>query len=173
MAVGQQRELFRRWTTATNAHPHEALLGILALLHAASSREVRLLRVDDIDPAGRTVRLGKRPHPVPLDPASWSVLQRCVAHRENQHTDNPHVVVTRITKTGRAPASPAYISHVLDPCGIPPRTLRCTRLAALVIVLDPKLLAAALGMEPEGVMIYLADHVDRTRLPDTLTEKSP
>nr|WTB29703.1 integrase [Streptomyces sp. NBC_00830] len=173
VAVGQQRELFRRWTTATNAHPHEALLGILALLHAASSREVRLLRVDDIDPADRTVRLGKRPHPVPLDPASWSVLQRCVAHRENQHTDNPHVVVTRITMTGRAPASTAYISHVLDPCGIPPRTLRRTRLADLVNVLDPKLVAAALGMEPEGVMIYLADHVDRTRLPDTLTEKSP
>ncbi|GGV70772.1 hypothetical protein GCM10010277_82060 [Streptomyces longisporoflavus] len=82
-------KLFRRWTTAADAHPHEALLGILALLHAASSREVRLLRVDNIDPTDRTVRLGKRPHPVPLDPASWSVLQRCLAHRENQHTDTP------------------------------------------------------------------------------------
>ncbi|MCY0932455.1 integrase [Streptomyces sp. H27-H1] len=173
VAVGQQRELFRRWTTAIDARPHEALLGILALLHAASSREVRLLRVDDIEPADRTVRLGKRPHPVPLDPASWSGLQRCVAYRENQRTDNPHVVVTRITKTGRAPAATAYISHGLDPCGIPPRTLRCTRLADLVNVLDPKLVAAALGMEPKGVMIYLADHVDRTRLPDTLTEKNP
>ncbi|MFD3657784.1 hypothetical protein [Streptomyces sp. NPDC058620] len=106
---------------------------------------------------------------MPLDPASWSVLQRCLAHRENQHTDNSHIVVTRITKTGRAPASTAYISHVLDPCGIPPRTLRCTRLSDLVNVLDPKLVAAALGMEPEGVMIYLADHVDRTRLPDVPT----
>ncbi|MFD5268801.1 hypothetical protein [Streptomyces sp. NPDC058335] len=125
--------------------------------------------MDDIDPTDRTVRLGKRPHPVPLDPASRSVLQRCLAHRENQHTDNPYVVVTRITKTGRSPASTAYISHVLDPCGIPPRTLRCTRLADLVNVLDPKLVAAALGMEPEGVMIYLADHVDRTPLPDVPT----
>ncbi|MFJ8637192.1 integrase [Streptomyces sp. NPDC093568] len=166
VAVGQQRELFRRWTTATDAHPHEALLGILALLHAASSREVRLLRVGDIDPGDRTVRLGKRPHPVPLDPASWSVLQRCLAHRESQRTDNPHVIVTKITKSGRAAASTAYVSHILDPCGDPPRKLRCTRLAELVNTLDPKLVAAIFGMDPEGVMIYLADHVDPGRLPE-------
>ncbi len=42
--------------------------------------------------------------------------------------------------------------------------LRCTRLAVLVNALDPKLVAAAFGMNPEGVMIYLADHVDQSRL---------
>ncbi|WP_329201640.1 MULTISPECIES: hypothetical protein [unclassified Streptomyces] len=31
---------------------------------------------------------------------------------------------------------------------------------------DPRLVAAALGMDPEGVMIYLADHVDVGRLPE-------
>ncbi|MGW1761532.1 hypothetical protein [Streptomyces mirabilis] len=166
VAVGRQRQLFRRWTTGTDAHPHEALLGVLALLHAASSSEVRHLRVDDLDPVNRTVRLGKRPHPMPLDPASWSVLQRCLAHRENQRTDNPHVIVTKITKSGRAAASTAYISHILDPCGVPPRTLRCTRLADLVNTLDPKLVAAAFGMDPEATMIYLADRIDPGRLPD-------
>ena len=30
--------------------------------------------------------------------------------------------------------------------------------------MDPKLVAAAFGMNPEGVMIYLADHVDEGRL---------
>ncbi|MGW2476933.1 tyrosine-type recombinase/integrase [Streptomyces sp. NPDC001665] len=165
VAVDQQRQLFRRWTTGTDAHPHEALLGILALLHAASSSEVRLLRVDDLDPVNRTIRLGKRPHPVPMDPISWSALQRCLARRTDQRTDNPHVIVTKITKSGRAPASTAYASHLLDPCGVAPRTLRCTRLADLVNTLDPKLVAAALGMDPEGVMIYLADHVDEGRIP--------
>ncbi|MET8537006.1 integrase [Streptomyces sp. NPDC005065] len=165
VAVDQQRQLFRRWTTGIDTHPHEALLGILALLHAASSSEVRLLHVNDLDPINHTIRLGKRPHPVPMDPASWSALQRCLAHRADQHTDNPHVIVTRITKTGRAPASTAYVSHILDPCGVSPRTLRSTRLADLVNTLDPKLVAAALGMDPEGVMIYLADHVDEQRLP--------
>jgi integrase len=164
IALDQQRALFRRWTTSPDAHPHEALLGILALLHGASSSEVRHLHVTHVDAGDRTVRLGKRPHPVPLDPASWQVLQRCLAHRGGQHTANPHVIVTKGTKAGRAPASTAYMSHVLDPCGVPPRMLRCTRLAGLVNTLDPKLVAAAFGMNPEGVMIYLADHVDSARL---------
>jgi hypothetical protein len=165
VSLDQQRELFRRWTNA-GAHPHEALLGILALLHAASSAEVRLLRVDDIDSVSRTIRLGKRPQPVPLDPASWAIVQRCLDHRENLRTANPHVMVTRGTKAGNIPASAAYASHVLDPCGAPPRMLRCTRLAGLVNTTDPKLVAAAFGMNPEGVMLYLADHVDDGRLPD-------
>jgi hypothetical protein len=29
--------------------------------------------------------------------------------------------------------------------------------------MDPKLVAAAFGMKPEGVMFYLADHVDPVR----------
>ncbi|WP_370088298.1 integrase [Streptacidiphilus sp. MAP12-16] len=153
LTLDQQRVLFRSWTTTTDAHPHEALLGILALLHGASSREIR------------TIRLGQRPHPVPLDPVSWSVLQRCLTHRQSQHTQNPHVMVTRQTKSTRAPASAAYLSHVLDPCGTPPRMLRCTRLVDLVNTMDPKLVAAAFGMNPEGVMLYLADHVDAGRLP--------
>jgi len=43
--------------------------------------------------------------------------------------------------------------------------LRCTRLADLVNTMDPELVAAASGMDPQGVMIYLADHVDDGRLP--------
>jgi site-specific recombinase XerD len=166
IALDQQRDLFRRWTTGPGAHPHEALLGILALLHGASSNEVRHLQTGDIDAGARTIRLGKRPHPVPLDPASWQVLQRCLAHRDALRTANPHVIVTKGTKAGRAPASTAYMSHVLDPCGVSPRMLRCTRLAGLVNTMDPKLVAAAFGMNAEGIMIYLADHVDNGRLPD-------
>jgi integrase len=147
-------------------HPHEALLGILALLHGASSSEVRHLRVDHIDPVDQTVLLGRRPQPVPLDPASWTILQHCLTHRQAQRTDNPHVMVTKGTKAGRSPASTAYVSHVLDACGIPPRMLRSTRLVNLVNTMDPKLVAAAFGMDPEGVTIYLADHVDAGRLPD-------
>ena len=165
VSLNQQRVLFRRWTAGTDAHPHEALLGILALLHGAASSEVRHLQASDIDAGGWALRLGKRPHPVPLDPASWEVLQRCLAHRARQRTANPHVIVTKGTKAGRAPASTAYMSHVLDPVGVPPRMLRCTRLADLVNTIDPKIVAGAFGMNPEGVMIYLADHVDDVRMP--------
>ena len=131
-----------------------------------ASDEVRHLRVSDINQAARTAELGSRPLSVPLDPASWQVLQRCLDHREAQRTANPHVIVTKGTKAGRSPASAAYISHVLDGCGVPPRALRCTRLADLVNTMDPKLVAAAFGMKPDGVMFYLADHVDQGMLPD-------
>lgn len=88
ITLDQQRALFRRWTTSPDAHPHEALLGTLALLHGASSSEVRQLHVTDIDAGGRTVILVKRPRPVPLDPVSWQVLQRSLAHRDSQRTSN-------------------------------------------------------------------------------------
>ena len=105
---------------------------------------------------------------MPLDPASWDVLQRCLAHRDAQATENPHVMVTRVTRARTAPASVAYVSHVLDPCGVPPRMLRCTRLIDLVNSMDPKLVAAAFGMDAESVMIYLADRIDPGRLPATM-----
>ncbi|MEV0390204.1 integrase [Nonomuraea sp. NPDC050643] len=166
ITLDQQRRLFRRWTTESDVHPHEALLGILALLHGATSSEVRHLRLDHIDLPSRTILLGHRPHPVPLDPASWTILERCLSHRQGQRTDNPHVMVTKGTKAGRAPASTAYVSHVLDLCGVPPRMLRSTRLLDLVNIMDPKLVAAAFGMDPEGVMIYLADRVDPGLMPE-------
>ncbi len=89
LTLDQQRRLFRRWSSDNGAHPHEALLSMLALLHGASSSEARMLRGDDVDHGSHSVRLGKRPHPVPLDPATWSVLQRCLAHRDTLRTDNP------------------------------------------------------------------------------------
>lgn len=166
LTLDEQRVLFRRWTTAPAVHPHEALLGMLALLHGASSREVKMLQAVDVDFPARTARLGDRPYPLPLDPPSWMAAERCLAHREDQRTDNPHVMVTRQTKSGCGPASTAYVSHVLDACGFPPRVIRCTRLLDLVNTMDPKLVAAAFGMDPEATMIYLADHVDPGRPPD-------
>ena len=68
-------------------------------------------------------------------------------------------MVTRGTRARTCPASAAYVSHVLDPCGVAPRMLRSTRLADLVNTMDPKLVAAVFGMDAESVMIYLADHV--------------
>ncbi|GAA3603709.1 hypothetical protein GCM10022419_105290 [Nonomuraea rosea] len=55
-------------------------------------------------------------------------------------------------------------SHVLDPSGLSPRMLRSTRLIDLVNPMDAKLVAAAFGMHPESVMIYLADHIDEGHL---------
>ncbi|MBA2811262.1 hypothetical protein E0500_028650 [Streptomyces sp. KM273126] len=102
LTLDQQRRLFRRRASGPAVHPHEALLGILSL-HGASGREVRHLRLirsaapadQPHQPTSRTVRPGQRLHPVPLDPISWTAVQRCLAHRETQRTSNPHVMVTR------------------------------------------------------------------------------
>lgn len=170
LTITQQRGLFRRWSADPSAHPHEGLVGLLAMLHGASSAELRLLQVDDIHASDRSIRLGNRPHLVPLDPVSWTALHRALDHRDRLSTNNPHVIVTRGTKADRRPASTAFLSHVLDPCGLPAKALRTTRLADLVNTMDPKLVAAAFGMRPEGAMIYLADHLDDSRLPEQLAQ---
>ena len=51
--------------------------------------------------------------------------------------------------------------------------LRCTRPGDLVNILDSKLAAAAAGMNPEGVMIDLADPIDPGRLPSQHEPPAP
>jgi site-specific recombinase XerD len=165
LTLAEQRRVFRRWTSGPGVHPHEALTGLLALLHGASSREARLLTVGAIDASARAVQLGSRPGPTPLDPATWAAVQRCLAHRAGLRTANPHLLVTKQTKSTQAPASEYYLGHILDAADVRPRVLRSTRLLDLATRNDPKLIAAAFGMQPEGVMIYLADHVDDGRVP--------
>jgi len=75
-------------------------------------------------------------------------------------------MVTKGTKAGRSPASTAYLSHVLDDCGFPPPMIRSTRLVGLVNTMDPKLVAAAFGRDPQVTLIHLADHVDPGRTPN-------
>jgi integrase len=174
LTLTQQRALFRRWTREQpttdgparlpEPHPHEVVVGLLCLLHGASSAELRALTVDDVNTLARTVQFAGRPLPTPLDPTSWLALERCLAHRLALRTSNPHVLVTRGTRATRAAASGAYTAHVLDAVGVAPRTLRQTRLLHLAGSLDPKLVATAFGMRPEGVLAYLSDTVDPARL---------
>lgn len=159
----RQRQLYQRWT-GTDAHPHEALIGLLAMLHAASAAELRGLHVDDIDVVHRTVLLGHRPRPVPLDPATWTALQRCLAHRQARNTLNGHVLVTKVTSTRNTPASAYYVVHTLDPAGISVRVLRSNRLNHLIATTDPLLVIAAFGLTPAAAGWYLGDTVNPDRL---------
>lgn len=165
LTIGEQRRLFRRWTSGqADVHPHEALVGLLAMLHALTVGELRALRAADIDLAARTMRVGRRPQPVPLDPASIAAVEACLAHRASLGTRNPHLIVTKVTKPRTTPASPAYLTHVLDPAAVRTKTLRSTRLVDLLISLDPKVVAEALGMNADGLLAYVTDSVDTDRL---------
>jgi hypothetical protein len=158
--------LFRRWTTGTDVHPHEAAVGLLALVHGATTQELRHLTVTSIDPAAQAVHLPGRPQPTPLDPWTWAAIQRCLDHRHALRSDNPHLLVTRVTKATRAPADSGYVKNAVARAGVRPRILRSTRLLAMVNTADPKLVAAAFGMTRDAVIAYLADRIDPTRLAD-------
>lgn len=164
LARDRQRWLYRRWTQDPDTHPHEAFVGLAALLHGASIQELRLLTLGDLDLARQRVRLGKRPAAIPMDPLTWNALERCLAHRTSLSTSNPHIIVTKGTKLNSAPASPYYMTHVLDPAGLTPKTARNTRLTDLAAHLDPKILAAAFGLDPQAALYYTADGTDTIRI---------
>jgi site-specific recombinase XerC len=166
LPVDRQRELFGRWSADPDVHPHEAFVGLAALLHGATTQELQHLADEAIDHQSRRVRLGRRPQPTPLDPWTWTALQRCLDHRKTLGSNNSHVLITMQTKATRAPASDSYVKHTLRAVGIQPRILRSTRLVDLVGTVDAKLVANAYGMRNEAVIAYLADHVDTTRLPN-------
>ncbi len=161
-----QQALFGRWTSA-EARPHERFAGLLALLHAASSTQIRSLAMTDIDSERRTLDLAGRPFPTPIDPATWIALEACLAQRDALGTLNPHVIFTRATRTGDSAAHPSYLTRLLTPARTTPSACRQTRLAHLVIDLDPKLTAAALGMNGGGLVRYLDDNIAHDRLQST------
>ena len=164
LTIGEQRRLFRRWTSDATVHPHEALVGLLALLHALSLAELRQLLASDIDHDHRTIRVTGRPHPLSLDPVSFATIERCLQHHDSQRTRNPHLIVTKVTRPRLTPPSPAYMTHVLDDTGVRIKKLRATRLVELLHSLDVKLVAEALAMNGDGLLDYLADDVDAGRL---------
>jgi hypothetical protein len=150
----RQRALYERWATNRDIHPHEALIGLAALLHAATITELRQLTDADIDPDRHSVRFPGRSVHLPLDSATWTALQRCQEHRGRLGTDNPHLLVTRLTRTHHGPAGAAHIRDSLAPVGLLPRILRSTRLLALADELDAKILTVSLGMSYAGVAHY-------------------
>jgi hypothetical protein len=158
-----QLALFGRWTSA-ETRPYERLIGLLALLHAASSTQIRSLVITDIDSERRTLDLAGRPFPTAIDPATWTALEACLAQRDALGTLNPHVVVTGATRTGDRAAHPSYLSRLLRPAQTTPSVCRQTRLARLVIDLDPKLTASALGMNGGGLVRYMDDNITHDRL---------
>jgi site-specific recombinase XerD len=164
---GRQRELFRRWTASTaSVHPHESLTGLLALIHGATTQEIRHLTIDAIDPATQAVTLRGRPQPTPLDPWTWAAVGACLAYRQALKSTNPHLLITSQTKATQAPSGDSYVKNTLRAASIRPRILRSSRILALASTVDPKLIATAYGMTYGGVLHYLADDVDPTRLPN-------
>ncbi|MCD5422480.1 integrase [Rhodococcus pyridinivorans] len=160
----RQRALFTRWTGDGTAAPDEALIGLLALIHGASPEELRNLTITDVDSVCSRVRLGRRPRPTELDPATSSALTNYLDHRMRLGTKNTHLFVTRTTRSRQMPVSQYYLSHVLDPADTRISVLRATRLLALTNTHDPNLVATTYGLSPQSILDYTADCVAPTLL---------
>jgi DNA-binding Xre family transcriptional regulator/site-specific recombinase XerD len=167
LTVGQQRALYHRWTAqAARLHPGEPVAGLLLLLHGASVAEPHHLRTDDLDLGAGQVRMPGRPYPTPLDPATQTALQRLLTHRATQPGSSQYLLVNRHTGVSGQPVRTGWLERLLKPAGVSPQLLRVTRLAHLVTTTDPVLVAAAFGVRRNAPAHYLADHVDRARLPN-------
>jgi site-specific recombinase XerD len=154
-----QRDLLQRWMSP-DIDPRERVVGLLSLIHGASGTEMRNLQMRDINLAAATVRLGRRPHHVPLDPITVTALTAAITARARQATSNPHLLITKDSRSHETACSPYFMTHVLDGAGIRPSTLRQTRLAEFAHQLDPRLVAAAFGMTEEGALHYLIGAVN-------------
>lgn len=161
--VATQRELFRRWTSGTTP-AQERVIGLLALLHAATNAQIRAITLPDLDSHQQTLTLTGRPFPTPIDLATWAALDACRREREATGTLNPHLLVSRVTRSRDTTADGSYITRVLSRAGTTPSACRQTRVAQLVTDLDIKLTATVLGMNDTGLVRYLAENVDRDRL---------
>jgi len=119
-----QRRLYRRWSSSSDVHPHEAFFGLAALIHGASTAEVRYLRVQDIEPGARSVQLGRRRGRLILEPDTWDALERCLEFRRGLRGENPYLIVTRRTASTESAAGAAYFAALLAPAGTSPARLR-------------------------------------------------
>ncbi|GGP00359.1 hypothetical protein [Wenjunlia tyrosinilytica] len=77
LTLDEQRALYRRWSAGKDVLPHEAFIGLAALLHAATTTELRHLTLDHISTASRTVRFPGRSVDLALDNATWRALEGC------------------------------------------------------------------------------------------------
>jgi len=63
------------------------------------------MKVTDVNQSARTVLLGPRPSPVPLDPVTWAATELVLAHHTSLDTHNPHLLVNRRTRVNDQPVS--------------------------------------------------------------------
>ena len=151
LPLDRQRELFRRWSTDLDVHPHEAFVGLAALLHGATTQELQHLTDDRHRP-----RVAPRPArpPTPTDTPGPMDLDRAATQprppQDAGQQQLPHTVTAQ-TKSTRAAASDGYVKNTLRAVGIQPRILRSTRLVDLVGTVDAKLVATTYGMTNEAV----------------------
>src|SRR3972149_5629807 len=128
LSVEQVAERYRRWTTA-DAHPPEALVGLLALVHCLRSGELRTLELSSVVGRDR-LRVGSRI--VHLAEPVAAALARYLAWRDERYAGpSTHLFVSRASRLHDRPVSRCWLhENVLD--GISVASLRQTAIQHLI-----------------------------------------
>lgn len=159
--------LFRRWTTDLDVHPHESFIGLMTMLHGASSNELRTLTIGRIDLRARSVRLGTRPGWTVLDPFCWAAIERVLSyHQKRVGALNTHILASGWVRTHTGPPCQSALTKHFGALGlgVTLRNLRSAHLVSFVEDYDVALVAAAHAMIPKGALYYRSDRIDNSRI---------
>lgn len=91
-------------TIAAATKPHTKLIIALAAVHAARTKQMRLMLLDDVDLGNRKITIASHVHP--LDDLTRRALLGWLDYRRTRwpNTANPHLLITQQTATGLGPA---------------------------------------------------------------------
>lgn len=136
--------------------PAQRLVVALAAVHAARATAIRELTLDDVDLAGRRIRLGG--HFQRLPEFVRDALVAWLEHRQCTwpHTPNRYVLVSTVTATGTQPVSDYYLSSHLLLQGVQLEQIRGDRILheALAVEADPLHLAMAFNLSSATAIAY-------------------
>jgi integrase len=156
-------ECYRYWTSP-NAHPQQALTGLLVLVHCLRSRELQRLKIGDVRPPDELEVGGRR---IKLAPPVVAALDRYLAWRSENYTGpSGYLLVSAAGRLSDRPISKQTLSHPTF-LGTSPSSLRQTAIRSLVLLgVDGLELAAQTRLQLAAVQEYqfaFGPQMDRER----------
>ncbi len=136
--------------------PRDRLVLALAAIHAARSKAIRELQVEDIDLGNRRLTIAGRTRP--LDDLTHEMILDWLSHRRTRWPDtaNPHLIINQQTAMETGPVSRVSLTESFRD---QPATLERLRVhrqldEALTQRPDPLHLAAMFGLDPKTAIRY-------------------
>lgn len=149
----RQRELIKRWLDM-DTDPREAVIGILGLLYACSSEEIRNLKIFDLQDG--ELKITGRPINIIFPKKIREIINRYLLWRQSicKGAKNDYFLVSKISYKKNCPVSDSSFRSLLKDTGLSPRDFRATRIHDIASTGNVKLLEG-LGLTYEGIKTYL------------------
>src|SRR2546421_890044 len=153
--------------------PAHRVAVVLATVHAARSKDILTLRLDDVDLGNR--RLGLAGHIRPLDHLTHDVILEWLDERRTRwpHTANPHLLINRLTALETGPVSRVWVTRAFWGLTATLERLHVDRQLeeALIHGPDPLHLTAVFGIHENTAIRYA--HAARQILDTAAEQHSP